>query len=128
MDGEKFVQVVTTVFEKNEKVHNWLFFGQFRLFLESQPYNISVITHISPPLSVNWLSKFSFESLRQLLKKIETVHNWLFLGPFRLCFSNPSHTMLITLHRLVPRKVKKSVRNFRSNRTEFSRRLQYGLE
>ena len=98
MDGEKFVQVVTTVFEKNEKVHNWLFFGQFRLFLESQPYNISVITHIGPPLSGKWLSKFSFESLQQFLTKIVTAHNWLFLGQFRLCFSNHSHTMLLTLH------------------------------
>ena len=32
---ENFVRIVLTVFEKTEKVHNWLFFGQFRLFLES---------------------------------------------------------------------------------------------
>ena len=49
MAGEKFVQVVTTVFEKIEKFHNWLFFGQFRLFLESQLYDINVIAHIGPP-------------------------------------------------------------------------------
>ena len=128
MTVERFVRIVSTVFDKFEQIHKWLFLGQFRLFLESQPYDISVIAHIGPSLSEKGLSKISFESLRQFLKKIETVHNWLFLGPFRLCFSNPSHTMLITLHRLVPRKVKKSVRNFRSNRTEFSRRLQYGLE
>ena len=124
MAGENFVQVVTTVFENIEKVHEWLFFGQFRLFLESQPYDINVIAHIGPPLSeimavesfvrivttvfetncnssqlavpwsisamflksqlydinviahigppykVKWLSKFSFESLRQFLKKM----------------------------------------------------------
>ena len=93
MDGEKFVQVVTTVFEKIEKVHNWLFFGQFRLFLESQLCDINVIAHLGPPYNIKWLSKFLFESLRQFLKKIVTVHNWLFLGQFRLCFSNPSHTM-----------------------------------
>ena len=69
MDGEKFVQVVTTVFEKIEKVHNWLLFGQFRLFLESQLCDINVIAHIGPPYNVKWLSKFSFESLRQFLKK-----------------------------------------------------------
>ena len=93
MDGEKFVQVVTAVFEKIEKVHNWLLFGQFRLFLESQLCYINVIAHIGPPYNVKWLSKFSFESLRQFLKKNVTVHNWLFLGQFRLCFSNPSHKM-----------------------------------
>ena len=103
MAGENFVQVLTTVFEKLEKVHNWLFFGQFRLFLEFQLYNINVMAHIGPPYNVKWLSKFSFESLRQFLKKNVTVHNCLFLGQIRLCFSNPSHTMLITLHREVPR-------------------------
>ena len=98
MAGENCVQVVTTVFEKIEKFHNWLFFGQFRLFLESQLYDINVIAHIGPPYNLKWLSKFSFKSLRQFLKKIVTVHNWMFLGQFRLCFSNPSHTMLLTLH------------------------------
>ena len=98
MTVENSVRIATTVFEKKEKVHKWLFFGQFRQFLESQPYDINVIAHTSPPLSVKWLSKISFESLRQFLKNIVTVHNWLFLGQFRLCFSNPSHTMLLTLH------------------------------
>ena len=128
MTVENSVRTASTVFEKNEKVHKWLFFGQFRLFLESQPYDINVIAHIGPPLSEKWLSKVSFESLRQFLKKIVTVHNWLFLGQIRLFFSNPSYTMLITLHREVPAIVEKSCRNFRSNRTEFSRRLQNGLE
>ena len=67
---------------KIEKVNNWLFFGQFRLFLESQFYDIFVIAHIGPPYKVKWLSKFSFESLRQFLKKIVTVHNWRFFGRF----------------------------------------------
>ena len=58
-----------------------------------------IIAHIGPSLDEKGVSKISFESLRQFLKKIETVHNWLFLGQFRLCFSNPNHTMLITLHR-----------------------------
>ena len=98
MTVKNSVRIASTVFEKNEKVHKWLFFGQFRLFLESQPCDINVIAQIGPPLSVKWLSKFSFESLRQFLKKIVTVYNWLFLGQFRLCFSNPSHTMLLTLH------------------------------
>ena len=128
MTVQNFVRIATTVFEKNEKVHKWLFFGQFWQFLKSQPYDINVIAHTGPPLSVKWLSKISFESLRQFLKNIVTVHNWLFLGQFRLCFSNPSLTMLITLHRYVPRKVEKSCRNFRSNCTEFSRRLQNGSE
>ena len=36
MTAENFVRMVLTVFEKIEKVNNWLFLGQFRLFLESQ--------------------------------------------------------------------------------------------
>ena len=99
MTVENFVRIVLTAFVKIEEVHKWLFLGLFRLFLESQPYDINVIAHIGPPLSVKWLSKRLFESLRQFLKKNVTVHNWLFLGQFRLCFSNPSHTMLIKLHR-----------------------------
>ena len=70
MTVENFVRIASTVFEKIDKIHNWLFFGQFRLFLESQPYDINVIAHIGPPLSVKWLSKRSFESLRQFLKKM----------------------------------------------------------
>ena len=71
MTVENFVRMVLTVFEKKiEKVNNWLFFGQFRLFLESQLYDINVITHIGPPYNVKWLSKISFESLRQFLKKM----------------------------------------------------------
>ena len=70
MAGENCVQVVTTVFLKIEKVHKWLFFGQFRRFLESQPYHINVIAHIGPPLSEKGLSNISFESLRQFLKKM----------------------------------------------------------
>ena len=49
MTVENFVQIVLTVFEKIEKVHNWLFFGQFRLFLQSHLYNSNVIAHIGPP-------------------------------------------------------------------------------
>ena len=62
MTVENFVRIVLTVFEKIEKVHNWL-------FLESQPYDTDVIAHIGPPLGVKWLSKLSFESLPQFLKK-----------------------------------------------------------
>ena len=98
MTVENFVRMVLTVFEKIEKVNNWLFFGQFRLFLEPQFYDINVIAHIGPPYKVKWLSKFSFESLRQFLKKIVTVHNWRFFGRFWLCFSNPSQSMLMSLH------------------------------
>ena len=98
MTVENFVRMVLTVFEKIEKVNNWLFFGQIRLFLESQFYDIIVIAHICPPCKVNWLSKFSFESLRQFLKKIVTVHNWRLFGGFWLCFSNPSQPMLMSLH------------------------------
>ena len=98
MTVEKFVRMVLTVFEKTEKINNWLFFGQFRLFLESQFYDINVIAHIGPPYKVKWLSKFSFESLRQFLKKIVTVHNWRFVDRFWLYFSNPSQSMLMSLH------------------------------
>ena len=71
MTVENFVRIVLTVFEKIEKVHNWLFFGQFRLFLQSHLYDINVIAHIGPPESVKWLEKTSFESLRQFLKKMK---------------------------------------------------------
>ena len=70
MTVEKFILIVSTVFDKNEKVHKWLIFGQFRLFLESQPYDINVIAHNGPPLIEKWLSKVSFESLRQFVKKM----------------------------------------------------------
>ena len=98
MTVENSARIPSTVLEKIEIVHNWLIFGQFRLFLESQPYDIDVIAHIGPPYNVKWLSKFSFESLRQFLKEIVTVHNWRFLGRFWLCFSNPSQSMLMSLH------------------------------
>ena len=55
MTVEIFVQIMSTVFDKIEKLHKWLFLGQFRLFLESQLYDINVIAHIGPPLSVKWL-------------------------------------------------------------------------
>ena len=93
MTVESFVRMVLTVFEKSEKVNNWMFFGQFRLFLEPQFYDIIVIAHVGPPYKVKWLSKFSFETLRQFLKKIVIVHNWRFFGRFCLCFSNPSQSM-----------------------------------
>ena len=70
MTVENSVRIASTVFEKIEKIHKLLFFGQFRLLLESQLYDIKMIAHIGPPLSVKWLSKYLFESLRQFLKKI----------------------------------------------------------
>ena len=69
MTLENSARIPSTVFEKNEIVHNWLISGQCRLFLESQPYDINVIAHIGPPYNLKWLSKFSFESLRQFLKQ-----------------------------------------------------------
>ena len=98
MTVENFVRIPSNVFEKIEIVHNWLIFGQFRLFLESQPYDIDVIAHIGPPNKVKRLLKYAFESLRQFLKKIVTAHNWRFFGRFWLCFSNPSQSMLMSLH------------------------------
>ena len=58
MTVENFVRMVLTVFEKIEKVNNWLFFGQFRLFLESQLYNINVIAHKGPPYKRNGCRNF----------------------------------------------------------------------
>ena len=49
MTVENSVRIASTVFEKIEKVHNGLFFGQFRLFLEAQHYDTNVIAHIGPP-------------------------------------------------------------------------------
>ena len=97
MAGESFVRVVTTVFEKFEKVQKWLFLGQFRLFLESQAYDVDLIAHIGPPHGVKWLEKVSFESLRQFLKKLKKITIGCFLGNFG-CFSNPSLTILMSLH------------------------------
>ena len=87
MTVENFVRMVLTVpSKKNENFNNWLFFGQFRLFLESQPYDTNVIAHIGPPYNVNWLSNFSFESLRQFLKKnwnsSQLAFPWSFLAMF----------------------------------------------
>ena len=98
MTVENSARIPSTAFEKIEIVHNLLIFGQYRLFLESQLYDINVIAHIGPPYKAKWLSKFSFESLRQFLKKNVTVHNWRFFGRFWLCFSNPSQSMLMSLH------------------------------
>ena len=49
MKVKNSVRIASTVFEKNEKVHNRLFFGQCRLFVETQTYDISLIAHIGPP-------------------------------------------------------------------------------
>ena len=57
MTVENFVRMVLNVFEKIEKVNNWLFFGHFRLFLESQLYDTNVIAHIGPPNKVKLLLK-----------------------------------------------------------------------
>ena len=84
MTVENSFRIASTVFEKSEKVHNWLCFGQCRLLLESQTYDINVIAHIGPTYCVKWLSNISFESLRQFLKEIVTVPIWLFLVQFRL--------------------------------------------
>ena len=78
MTVERFVRIVSTVFDKFEKVHKWLFLGQFRLFLESQPYDVDLIAHIGPPQSVKWLAKVSFESLRQFLKNLKKFTNVCF--------------------------------------------------
>ena len=78
MTVERFVRIVSTVFDKFEKVHKWLFLGQFRLFLESQPYDVDLIAHIGPPHSVKWLAKVSFESLRQFLKNLKKFTNVCF--------------------------------------------------
>ena len=102
MTVENIVRNVSTVLDKTEKVHTWLFFGQFRLFLESHLHDINVIAHIGTPEGVKWLENTSFESLRQFLKKIEKVHNWLFPGHFWLCFANPSHTLLMSCTHRTP--------------------------
>ena len=49
MTVENFVRIVSTVFDKVEKVNKWLFLGEVRLFLESQPYDVDIIAHIGPP-------------------------------------------------------------------------------
>ena len=49
MAVELFVRIVSTVFDKIEKLDKWLFLGQFRLSLESQPYDVDLIAHIGPP-------------------------------------------------------------------------------
>ena len=49
MTVENLVRIVSTVFDKIEKLDKWLFLGQFRLFLEFQPYDVDLIAHIGPP-------------------------------------------------------------------------------
>ena len=106
MTVERFLRIVSTVFDKFEKVHKWLFLGQFRLFLESQPYDIDLIAHIGPPHSVKWLEKVSFESLRQFLKNFQKVHKWLFLGQFRLFFETQPYDNDLIAHIGPPHSVK----------------------
>ena len=118
MTVENFVRIVSTVFDKTEKIHKWLFLGQFWLFLESQPYDVDLIAHIEPPHSVNRLYKFSFESygvfertsicfkrtvenfvriVSTVLTKLKNFTNGCSLVNFG-CFLNPSLTMLISMH------------------------------
>ena len=68
MTVENSARIPSTVLEKIEKVHNWLFFGQIWLFLESQLYDINIIVDTGPPYNVKWLWEYSIESLRQFLK------------------------------------------------------------
>ena len=98
MTVERFVRIVSTVFDKFEKVHKWLFLGQFRLFLESQPYDVDLIAHIGPPHSVKWLEKVSFESLGQFLKNFQKVHKWLFLGQYRLFLETQPYDVDLVAH------------------------------
>ena len=108
MTVENFVRIVSTVFDKTGKVHKWLFLGQFRLFLESQPYDIDVIAHIGPPNKVKRLSKNSFKSLRQFLKQncnsSQLAFPWSFLAMFLK--SQPIDVNVIA-HMEPPHSVKK---------------------
>ena len=49
MTVENFARIVSTVVDKIEKIHKWLFLNEFRLFLESQPYDVDLIALIGPP-------------------------------------------------------------------------------
>ena len=119
MTVEIFVRIVSTVFDKTEKVHKWLFLGQFWLFLESQPYDVDLIAHIEPPHSVKKLYKFAFESYRvfertsicfkmtvenffrivsTVFDKIEKLHKWLFLRQFRLFIESQPYDVDLIAH------------------------------
>ena len=89
---------MSTVFDKFAKFHKWLFLGQFRLFLESQPYDVDLIALIGPPHSVKWLEKVSFESLRQFLKKLKKKHNWPLFGQFRLFLESQLNDINVIAH------------------------------
>ena len=91
MTVEKFDRIVSTVFDKIEKVHKWLFLGQFRLFLKSQPYDADLIAHIGPPYCVKRLEKISFESLRQFLKKLKKFTIGFSLVIFGYVSQIPAH-------------------------------------
>ena len=108
MTVENSARMQSNVFEKIEIVHNWLIFGQIRLFLESQPYDIDVIAHIGPPNKVKRLSKNSFKSLRQFLKQncnsSQLAFPWSFLAMFLK--SQPIDVNVIA-HMEPPHSVKK---------------------
>ena len=119
MTVENFVRIVSTVFDKIEKVIKWLFLGQFRLFLESQKHDVNNIAHIGSPHSVNRLLKFSFESygvfertsiwfrmtlehfvriVSTVFDKIEKVHKRLFLGQFRRFLESQPYDVDLLAH------------------------------
>ena len=119
MTVENFVRIVSTVFDKTGKVHKWLFLGQFRLFLESQPYDVDLIAHIGPPKSVEWSEKISLDSygvfettsiwfrmtvknfvqvVTTVFEKNEKVHNWLFFCQFRVFLESQPYDINVIAH------------------------------
>ena len=128
MAVEIFVRIVTTVFEKNcnssQLASPWSFLA---LFLNSQLYDVNVITHIEPPHSVKRLYKFSFQSYEvsertsicskmtvenfvrivlTVFEKIEKSHNWLFSGQCRLFLESNLYNINVIAHIGPPESVK----------------------
>ena len=98
MTVENFVRIVSTVFDKIEKSSQMAVPCSISASLEFQPYDVDLIAHIGPPQGVKWLEKVSFESLRQFLKKIEKVHNWLLFGQFRLFLESQLNDINVIAH------------------------------
>ena len=65
--------------------------------LKFQLYYFDAIAFIGLQYGLERLGNFVL-NVSTVFEKIEKGNDWLFLGQFWLCFSDPSHTVLMSLH------------------------------
>ena len=77
----------------------WLFSA---MFLTSQSYDFVANAQIEFQYGVKWLENFvriEWTVFEKIEKSPKMAVFWSFSGYFRLCFSNPSHTILLPMHK-----------------------------